>query len=134
MNAKLPTTIAKVLLTPLLLMPILGGLGVFPPPTPDLYNTPEAYAFIVALMSATYLMPVLSVTFALALVCLWTRREALAALLLLPLTVNIFAFHLVLDGGMFTAGAVMADLLAVLNLYFLWEQRAAYASLLKGRN
>lgn len=111
--------------------PILGATGVFPPPTADMYSTPEAYAFIMALMNGGYLMPVMAVVFALALGCLWTRREALAALLILPLTVNIFAFHLVLDGGMFAAGAIMGDLLAVLNLYFLWQNRAAYRGLLQ---
>jgi hypothetical protein len=123
--------LAKVLLSLLMIMPILGAAGIFPPPTPDLYNTPEAYAFIVALMGAKYLMPIMAVVFALALGCLWTKRVALAALLILPLTVNIFAFHLVLDGGMFTAGAIMGNVLAVLNAYFLWQERAVYAVLLK---
>ena len=122
--------LAKVLLSLLMVAPILGVTGIFPPPTPDMYNTPEAYAFIAQLMNASYIMIILSGVFAVALVCLWTKRVALAALLILPLTVNIFAFHAFLDGGVFTAGAIMSNLIAVLNIYFLWQQRAVYQTLL----
>jgi acetyl-CoA synthetase len=72
----------------------------------------------------------MGLVFALALVCLWTKREALAAILILPITVNIVAFHLFLDGGLLTPGAVMADALLALNVYFLWQQRAEYRTLL----
>jgi hypothetical protein len=36
----------KGVLSLILALPILGATGVFPPPTPDLYNTPEAFKFI----------------------------------------------------------------------------------------
>jgi hypothetical protein len=38
--------VLKVVLSVILIMPILGTLGMFPPPTPDLYNTPQAFEFI----------------------------------------------------------------------------------------
>ncbi|MEK9160186.1 MAG: hypothetical protein AAB383_05665 [Patescibacteria group bacterium] len=129
---KILNVVLKVILTLILVTPILGATGVFPAPTPELYNTPEAYDFIAMLMAGKYIMIIEAVVFALAIVCLWTKRVALAALLILPITVNIVGFHLFLDGGLFTPGAIMADVLLVLNLYFLWQERKAYSSLLKG--
>lgn len=120
----------KALLSLLMVMPILGATGIFPAPTADMYNTPEAFAFINTLMSAGYINAIMAIVFALALGALWTKRVALAALLILPLTVNIIAFHLFLDGGIFTAGSAMANLLVLLNVYFLYQQRAVYRTLL----
>jgi len=126
---KIIHTILKVLLSLLMLMPIVGALGVFPAPTADLYNSPQAFAFIEALMNSGYLNPLMGIVFAIALVLLWLKREALSAMLILPITVNIVAFHLFLDGGLLTPGASMADLLFILNLYFLWKNRSVYQSL-----
>lgn len=127
---KIFNSILKIVLALLLVSPIVGALGVFPPPTPDLYNTPEAFAFIEALMNAKYLNILIALVFFVGIVALVTRRTALAALIILPVTINILAFHLFLDGGIFTGGAVMADLLFALNLYFLWLNRNTYAVLL----
>lgn len=125
--------VLKILLSLLLVMPILGATGIFPAPTPDLYNTPQAYEYIRVLMDAKYITFMMAVVNVIALVCLWTKREPLAAILILPITLNIVGFHLVLDGGLFTAGAVMGNILLLLNGYFLWEYRASYKSLLNVR-
>lgn len=116
----------KVVLSILMIMPIFGALGIFPAPTADMYNTPEAFSFMSVLMNAGYINVIMAIVFALAIIALWTNRVALAALLILPLTVNIFAFHLFLDGGIFTAGSIMANVLVLLNAYFLYQQRAVY--------
>ncbi|MFN7160052.1 MAG: hypothetical protein ACK4NC_00400 [Candidatus Gracilibacteria bacterium] len=121
--------ICKVLLSLLLIMPILGVTGIFPAPTADMYGTPEAFAFIKLLMDSKYIMFIEAIVFAAVVVCLWIRREALAALLLLPFTVNIVGFHAFLDSGLFTPGAIMADLLLVLNIYFLWRNWDKYKPL-----
>lgn len=122
-------TVLRVILSLLLIMPILGAFGIFPEPTRELYNTDESFAFIQMLMAGKYIMVLDALVFGLALVCLWTKRTALAALLLLPITVNIIGFHWFLDGGPFTAGAIMGNVLMVLNLYFLWQNRTQYRSL-----
>ena len=109
----------KVLLSLILLMPVLGTLGIFPEPTADLYNTAEAFDFIVTLNSAWYIMYMMAAVHIIALIALWTRREALAALLILPITLNIMGFHAFLDGGLLTGGAVMGNVLFLLNAYFL---------------
>ena len=122
--------VCKVLLSFLMVIPILGTLGIFPAPTADMYTSTESFAFINVLMGAWYITATMAIVFVLALIALWTKRVALAALLILPLTVNIVGFHLFLDGGLFTAGSVMADALLLLNGYFLYQQRAVYRTLL----
>jgi hypothetical protein len=111
-------------------MPILGLVGVFPPPTPDLYNTPEAFAFIETITEGMYISIIMAVVHVAALVCLWTRRTALAVLLILPITVNVVAFHAVLDGGLLTGGAVLVNVMLLINAYFLWKHRGEYRPLL----
>jgi putative oxidoreductase len=120
----------KVVLSVILVLPILGTLGVFPPPTRDLYNTPEAFQFIETMTEGRYISIIMSVVHVVALFCLWTRRTALAVLLILPITVNVVAFHLVLDGGLLTGGAVLGDIMLLINAYFLWQHRAEYRPLL----
>ena len=120
----------KVVLSIILVMPILGLVGVFPPPTQDLYNTPEAFAFIETITEGRYISMIMAVVHVLALVCLWTRRTALTALLILPITVNVVAFHAFLDGGLLTPGAILGNVMLLINLYFLWQHRRVYAPLL----
>ena len=122
--------ILKVVLAVILIMPVLGTVGVFPPPTPDLYNTTQAYDFIMALTNAKYVMWIMSGVFALSFILMLAKKMALVALLILPITINIVAFHLFLDGGLFTAGAMMGNLLLLLNIYFLWQNRDRYKALM----
>ena len=119
----------KVVLSLILVLPILGLVGVFPPPTPDLYNTPQAFAFIETITEGRYISIIMAVVHVAALVCLWTRRTGLAALLILPITVNVVAFHAVLDGGLLTGGAVLGNVMLLINAYFLWKHRAEYRAL-----
>lgn len=125
----------KVLFSLLLLlsclMPIMALFGKMPTPTRDLYTSDLAFSFIDILMKTRYINLINSCIFGISLVLIWTRREALAALLVLPITVNIVAFHWVLDGGPFTSGAVMGNVFALLNIYFLWKNRHQYMALLQ---
>ncbi|KND49925.1 MAG: hypothetical protein AB197_00235 [Parcubacteria bacterium C7867-002] len=126
---KIFTIVLRVILGLLLFSPILGALGLFPPPTPELYNTTEAFAFIDILMNTGYLTQLIAIVFAIAIFLVITNRTALAALLILPITINIICFHAFLDGGLFTKGAIMANVLVLLNAYFLWHNRAQYRHL-----
>jgi hypothetical protein len=47
--------LAKVIFSLILLMPVLGATGIFPPATRDLYHTDEAFAFIEILETAAYI-------------------------------------------------------------------------------
>ncbi len=126
---KILNVILKVLLCLIILMPILGVLGVFPPPTPDLYKTEEAFNFIEILMSSKYIPYLNALIYAICIALIITKRMALAALLMLPINVNVVAFHLFLDGGLFTGGAILGNVLMLINLYFLWQNRAQYQGL-----
>jgi hypothetical protein len=123
---KIFNIILKVVFCLLMVSPILGVLGVFPAPTADMYNTPQAFSFIQTLMDVGYIDIIVAIVFAFAIFLIITRRTALAALLVLPVMVNIISFHAFLDGGLFTVGALMADALCLINIYFLWICRGQY--------
>lgn len=126
--------ILKILLVLLLVSPILGALGLFPAPTADMYNTPEAFTFIEALNTAWYVTAIIAIVFTISIILILTRRTALAALLILPITINIVAFHAFLDGGLLTGGAMMGNILFLLNMYFLWKNCEAYRQLCNWRS
>lgn len=128
---KILNTLLKVLLSLILIMPIFGVIGVFPPPTADMYNTPEAFSFIQILMDSGYINYIMVIVFIVSLFCLWAKRVALASLIILPITINIVGFHAFLDGGLFKAGASMALVFFALNIYFLWQSRAKIIPLFK---
>ena len=73
----------------------------------------------------------MAVVHIIALIALWTKRELLAALLVLPITVNVVAFHLFLDGGLLTGGAVLGNIMLLINLYLLWIHRNRLKTLLR---
>ena len=121
----------KVILSLILIFPVLGILGIFPAPTRELYNTDIAFSFIQILGEAGYINYIMALVYLVALWALWTRREALAALLILPVVVNIIGFHAFLDGGLFTAGAVLGNVFLLLNVYFLWKNWSQYKNLFR---
>lgn len=121
----------RLVLSLILVMPIFGTLGLFPPPTRDLYNSPEAFEFIEVMTSGRYIALIMSAVHVVTLACLWTRRTALAALLVLPITVNVVGFHAFLDGGLLTGGAVLGNIMLLINAYFLWQHRREYRPLLQ---
>ena len=125
--------IIKIVFSLLLVSPILGTLGIFPAPTAEMYSNPQAFQFIQALMSSHYIMILMAIVHVLALISLWTRREALAAALELPIVLNIVGFHAFLDGGLLTAGAIMGNVLLIIVLYVMWRNRGQYNQLL-GKN
>lgn len=127
---KIFTIGSKIILTLLLITPILGSLGIFPPPTREMYGSQQAYDFIMATINSGYITVVMSVCFALAIYFLWTGRDSVAALLIAPITVNIVGFHAFTDGGLLTSGALMGNVLLVLNCYYLWKNREKYRVLL----
>lgn len=122
--------VCRILLSLIMLLPIIGPFNLMPAPTRDLYNTDRAFQFIQVLMEARHITAMMAVVFALALYFLWTKRTALAALLILPVTLNIEGFHAFLDGGLLTAGAVLGNIVFLLNLYFLWQGRDEIKQLL----
>lgn len=121
----------KVILSLIMLMPVVGATGMLGEATRDLYNSDEAFAFIEALVAVMYINYMMAVVLVLALIALWARREALAGLLILPISLNVVAFHLVLDGGLFTAGALLGNIMLLINLYLIWVNRSVYRPLIQ---
>ena len=122
----------RVVLSLILVMPVLGVLGIFPAPTADMYNTPQAFQFITMLSElGFYINYTIGIVAVLALIALWTGRVALGAILILPVTVNVIGFHLFLDGGLLTMGALLGNIMALINLYLIWVYRSAYQPLLR---
>ncbi len=128
----LPTA-AKVIFSLILILPILGSTGIFPEATRDIYQTDLAFAFIEMLTEAGYITFMMAVVHIIALIALWTKREPLAALLELPISLNVAAFHMVIDGGLFTGGAWLGNLMLIINVYLLWKYRDALRALLMPR-
>jgi putative oxidoreductase len=122
--------VLKIVLSLLLISPILGALGLFPEPTRELYNTDQAYEFIMTLMNSGYINILMAIVFGVCFILIIKNKMAIVALLLVPITLNIVCFHLFLDGGIFTKGAIMGDVLFLINMYFLWQQRDRYRALL----
>lgn len=120
----------RTLLALLMVTPVLGALGIFPAPTREMYGTDQAFAFIQTVFASGYIIWVMAAVFATAIVLTAMNRMAAAALLILPITVNIVGFHAFLDVGLLSAGAAMGVALALLNAYFLYRNRARYAALL----
>ena len=124
----------KLIFSLIILVPIASLfaslLGYDVAPKPEYYNNPEAFAFIKVLMDSMYITIINALVFAIGLVLLWTKREALAAVIIFPITVNIVAFHAFLDGGLLTGGAVMGNILLLINLYLFWYYCSQYKQLL----
>lgn len=121
----------KVIFSLILILPIVGILGFMGEATRELYNTDLAFAFIEMLTEVGYINWMMLVVHIIALGALWTRREALAALLELPITLNVVGFHMIIDGGLLTAGASLGNVMLLINLYLLWKYRSAYKGLLE---
>lgn len=122
--------ILKVVLSLMLLMPILGILGIFPAPTAEMYSNPKSFEFIKILADIQYINIIMALVFVFSLFFIWTKRTALAVLLILPITINIVGFHAFVDGGLFTGGAMMGNIMFLINIYFIYQNRSQYKNLL----
>lgn len=126
--------ISKVIFSLIILLPVVSLVGlVFGAdiePKREYYHTDEAFAFIQVLMDSVYITVINAIVFAVGLVLLWTKRAALAAVLIFPITINVVAFHAFLDGGLLTSGAFMGNIMFIINMYLFWWHRDQYSSLL----
>lgn len=98
-------------------------------PQPDL--PAPAGQLIGALVESGYLFQLThAVELVVGVLLLIRRYVPLALVVLAPISVNVAAFHLVLDPAGFIGPAA---LVALLNLYLLFAYRPAYAPLLRSR-
>jgi uncharacterized membrane protein YphA (DoxX/SURF4 family) len=122
---KIATIIARSLLG---LLFVVMGLNMFlnfiplPPPTEEL-----AGDFMKALFASHYIYVVAVLQVAGGLILLSGRYTALGLTLLGPVIVNILCFHLFID----PPGLPLAGVVAVLALFLLWQNRSAFAGILR---
>jgi uncharacterized membrane protein YphA (DoxX/SURF4 family) len=104
-----------------------GFLHFFAPPPPA---ETAAANFGAALAASGYIMPMMSAVEVLAaLMLLSGRLVPLALTLLMPILVNIVAFHVALD----MAGIGLGAFLTVLNLFLAWAYRDSFLPMLDPR-
>jgi len=90
----------------------------------------QSMAFISALIQSAYLWPLLKLTeFVAGALLLANRYVPLALVLLAPIVLNIFFFHLALDGS--PRGVIMGTVILAMTVYLARENKDAYESLLK---
>lgn len=111
-NRKFVRTIQIILGLYLIFIVAAGIFQFLPPPQ---FNE-SGMAFLTAMFATGYLTYLMQIVFFLAgLMFVFNRWSAFGALLLVPITVNIVAFHIFLD---FT-GWWMALIFAILNVYLI---------------
>ena len=105
-----------------------GFLGFIPqPPHPA-----AASALLEAFVASGYLMTLVKLTETVGGALLLANRFVpLALVALLPVTVNIFLFHAVLDRAM--PGLLVGALVLALNGFLIWAYRTYYAPLKEAR-
>jgi uncharacterized membrane protein YphA (DoxX/SURF4 family) len=105
-----------------------GFLHFIPQPT-ELPSEPTL-SFVMGLMKSGYMFPLIKGTeVAVGALLLTNRLVALALVVIAPVIVNIFAFHLFLA----PSGLVIATALVALELYLGWLHRGAYRPLFARR-
>jgi uncharacterized membrane protein YphA (DoxX/SURF4 family) len=106
-----------------------GFLNFLPQPSTPMPQ--GAVAFIGALMSSGYMLPLISGTeLVVGILLLANRFVPLALALLAPVVVNILAFHLFLA----PTGAGLAVVVLALEVYLAWAYRKAYRPMLAVRS
>jgi uncharacterized membrane protein YphA (DoxX/SURF4 family) len=105
-----------------------GFLNFIPPPKAPM---PEgAVAFSGALMKTGYMFPfIMGTQLLVGVLLLLNRFVPLALVLIMPVLLNIIAFHIFLQPAGIAPGAV----LMVLELYLAWVYRKAYCPMLTPR-
>ena len=122
--SKLVAVCRLLLGLPFLVFGLNGFFEFLPQPEPE---TPEAGAFIQALVASNYLMPLLKVTEIVCGILLVTGRLVpLALTVLAPILINIVGFHLALAPG----SSAMALGLVALELICVWAYRAQFRGVL----
>ncbi len=87
----------------------------------------QAGAFIGALLASGYLFPFMKVVdIAAGIMLLMGRFVPLALVLLAPIVINIFLFHVFLD----TSGMVMALVILILELFLAWAYWGSFRGML----
>jgi len=115
----------------------LSKFGIIPSAVknPSMF-TSEGFAFISAVDATGYMFPIIGI---ISLICglafLANRYVALAAVVLVPITLNFVLFHIFLGFSLDSLFHILREsvpsVLFILNIYMLYSERAKFAKLLK---
>lgn len=127
-NRYVPTIVRILLGLPLFVFGLNGFFNFFPPPQVAL---PEgATAFVNALTQTGYMLPLIAATHTIVGALLLANRFVpLALALFAPFMVHSVAFHIFLERN----GLVMSLVFLGLELYLVWQYRAAFRPMLAKR-
>lgn len=121
-----PVVLRVLLAIPMIVFGLNKFLGFIPMPTPE--EGSQAAAFMMA-MYGTYLAKFVAlgeITGGLLLLC--KRTSALGAIILMPILLNILAFHLFVEGE--AQGMLIGILLLIFDLIILYLNREALLRIL----
>ncbi len=119
-------TVTKVLRSFLGILLLVFGANKFLHFMPMPPLSEEAMTFMEALTNSGYIFPILGIVYLLAGVCLLLNKAMpFALVMLVPVSINIVAFHLMFD----PAGIAGAALVAALNLFLIYGNWERFKSL-----
>lgn len=118
---KIAVIIIRVLLGAMYLFASISYFAKYMPEAPKL--SPDQITFMSGVMASVYLMPLIKVTELLCGIMLLIGRTApLAAIIIFPVTLNIFLYHAFLGPKELPMVAVML----IFNLFLLFTYRQKY--------
>ena len=108
------------------LMMANSGLNKFLNYMPIPEMTASAEALMGALIESIYIFPLVAIVELLAGGLIITKKyNALGAILMMPITINIFLIHTVLN----PAGIILSLVLLLINLWILLENKSKFTAL-----
>ena len=111
------------------LMMANSGLNKFLNYMPIPEMTASAEVLMGALGTSIYIFPLVAIVELLAGGLIITKKyNALGAILMMPITINIFLIHTVLN----PAGIIMSLVLLLINLWILLENKSKFTALFEG--
>jgi len=122
------STISKVLRYLLGIAMLIFGANKFAGFMPKPELSEKAGIFMGALADSGYIFPILGVFYIIiGLLLVLNKAVPLALLMLVPISINIVAFHLALD----PKGVLFAAVVAILNAILLFTYWSKYETILK---
>ena len=107
-------------------MMVNSGLNKFLNYMPIPEMTESAEALMGALGASIYVLPLVAIVELLAGGLIITKKyNALGAVLMMPVTINIFLIHIVLN----PAGIILSLVLLLINIWVLFENKSKFAAL-----
>ena len=117
--------IIRILLGVILVVFGLNKLLQFMPIPP---MSVEASAFMAALVESGYILPIVAIVEVITgIMLLFNKYQALALVVLFPVLLNSFLFHLFLD----TAGIGGAAMATAINVFLLYVNKESYSQIFK---